>query len=33
MASAFRTWRREDGKPVGDLDDGLEPEHRDQLKP
>jgi len=33
LISAFRTWRREDGKPVGDLRDGLEPEHRDQLAP
>jgi undecaprenyl-diphosphatase len=33
MISAFRTWRREDGTPVGDLDEGLEPEHRDQLAP
>ena len=33
MISAFRTWRREDGKPVGDLDEGLEPEHREQLAP
>jgi undecaprenyl-diphosphatase len=33
MISAFRTWRREEGKPVADLGDGLEPEHRDQLAP
>jgi membrane-associated phospholipid phosphatase len=33
MISAFRTWRREEGKPVADLDEGLEPEHRDQLAP
>lgn len=33
MISAFRTWRREDGTPVGDLDEGLEPEHRDRLAP
>ncbi|HEY0167333.1 MAG TPA: phosphatase PAP2 family protein [Jatrophihabitans sp.] len=33
MISAFRTWRREDGKPVGPLDEGLEPEHRDRLAP
>lgn len=33
MASAFRTWRREEGKPVADLDEGLEPEHREQLAP
>jgi membrane-associated phospholipid phosphatase len=33
MASAFRTWRREEGKPVADLDEGLEPEHRDRLAP
>ncbi|MDQ1721921.1 MAG: hypothetical protein QOI26_1655 [Pseudonocardiales bacterium] len=33
MISAFRTWRREEGKPVGDVDEGLEPEHRDQLAP
>jgi membrane-associated phospholipid phosphatase len=33
MASAFRTWRREEGKPVADLDEGLEPEHRERLKP
>jgi undecaprenyl-diphosphatase len=33
MISAFRTWRREEGKPVPELGDGLEPEHRDQLAP
>jgi membrane-associated phospholipid phosphatase len=33
MISAFRTWRREEGKPVGDIDEGLEPEHREQLAP
>jgi undecaprenyl-diphosphatase len=33
MVTAFRTWRRELGKPVADLDEGLEPEHRDQLAP
>ncbi len=33
LASAFRTWRREEGKPVAPLDEGLEPEHRDQLAP
>ncbi|HEX8093582.1 phosphatase PAP2 family protein [Jatrophihabitans sp.] len=33
MISAFRTWRREEGKPVADLDEGLEPEHREQLAP
>jgi undecaprenyl-diphosphatase len=33
MISAFRTWRREEGKPVGDVGDGLEPEHREQLAP
>jgi undecaprenyl-diphosphatase len=33
MISAFRTWRREDGTPVGDLDEGLEPESRDRLAP
>ena len=33
MASAFRTWRREEGKPVHDLDEGLEPENRERLKP
>jgi membrane-associated phospholipid phosphatase len=33
MVSAFRTWRRELGKPAADLDEGLEPEHRDQLAP
>jgi membrane-associated phospholipid phosphatase len=33
MISAFRTWRREVGKPVTDLDEGLEPEHREQLAP
>lgn len=33
MVSAFRTWRRELGKPNPDLDEGLEPEHRDQLAP
>jgi undecaprenyl-diphosphatase len=33
MATAFRTWRREEGKRVADLDEGLEPEHREQLKP
>ncbi|MEO6501970.1 MAG: phosphatase PAP2 family protein [Jatrophihabitantaceae bacterium] len=33
MASAFRTWRREDGKRVGELKEGLEPEHRDQIAP
>lgn len=33
MASAFRTWRREEGKPVPDLDEGLEPENRERLKP
>lgn len=33
MATAFRTWRREEGQPVPDLDEGLEPEHREQLAP
>jgi undecaprenyl-diphosphatase len=33
MISAFRTWRREEGKPVGDVGEGLEPEHREQLAP
>jgi undecaprenyl-diphosphatase len=33
MISAFRTWRREDGRHVGDVGDGLEPEHREQLAP
>ena len=33
MASAFHTWRRAEGKPVADLDEGLEPEHREQLSP
>jgi len=33
MISAFRTWRREDGKPVADVREGLEPEHREQLAP
>lgn len=33
MISAFRAWRREIGKPVADLDEGLEPEHREQLAP
>ena len=33
LISAFRTWRREDGKPVGDVGEGLEPEHRDRLAP
>jgi undecaprenyl-diphosphatase len=33
MISAFRTWRREEGKPVTDVDEGLEPEHREQLAP
>lgn len=33
MISAFRTWRRELGKPTPDLDEGLEPEHREQLSP
>lgn len=33
MISAFRTWRRELGKPNPDLDEGLEPEHREQLAP
>ncbi|MDQ1739927.1 MAG: hypothetical protein QOE53_1579 [Pseudonocardiales bacterium] len=33
MISAFRTWRRDEGKPVGDIDEGLEPEHREQLAP
>ncbi len=33
MISAFQTWRREAGKRVADLDEGLEPEHRERLKP
>ncbi|MEO7261068.1 MAG: phosphatase PAP2 family protein [Jatrophihabitantaceae bacterium] len=33
MASAFRTWRREDGTPVDRVREGLEPEHRDQIAP
>ena len=33
MVSAFQTWRREEGKPVADVDEGLEPEHRERLKP
>jgi len=33
LASAFRTRRREEGKPVVGIDEGLEPEHRDQLAP
>ena len=33
LISAFRTWRRESGRPDTDLDEGLEPEHRDQLAP
>lgn len=33
MAGAFRTWRREEGKAVGGLREGLEPEHRDQIAP
>ena len=33
LISAFRARRREEGTPVGDLGDGLEPEHRDQLAP
>jgi undecaprenyl-diphosphatase len=33
MASAFRTWRREEGKPTAALTDGLEPEQRDRLAP
>ena len=33
LISAFRTWRRESGRPAADLDEGLEPEHRGQLAP
>ncbi len=33
MVTAFRTWRREIGKPAADLDEGLEPEHRQRLLP
>ncbi|HEV2886949.1 MAG TPA: phosphatase PAP2 family protein [Jatrophihabitans sp.] len=33
MVTAFRTWRRESGKPANALGEGLEPEHREQLAP
>jgi undecaprenyl-diphosphatase len=31
LVAAFRTWRREEGKPAGPAADGLEPEQRDRL--
>jgi membrane-associated phospholipid phosphatase len=33
MVSTFRAWRAEEGKPVGDLSEGLEPDQGEQLAP